>query len=156
MPVTLRPVQTEDDAFLFQVYASTRAEEMALVDWSQEQKQAFLEMQFNAQRQHYLAYYPDARYHIILREQVSIGRLIVNRSDEEILVIDIALLQEHRGAGIGTDLIRELQAEAAQTGKPLRLHVEIFNPAQRLYARLGFVKIAELGVYYELEWKSKE
>ncbi len=156
MPVTLRPVQTEDDAFLFQVSASTRAEEMALVDWSQEQKQAFLEMQFNAQRQHYLAYYPDARYHIILRDQVSIGRLIVNRSDEEILVIDIALLQEHRGAGIGTDLIRELQAEAAQTGKPLRLHVEVFNPAQRLYARLGFVKIAELGVYYELEWKSKE
>lgn len=156
MSVTLRPVQPEDAPFLFQVYASTRAEEMTLVDWSPEQKLAFLQMQFSAQRQHYLVYYPDARYHIIQRDQASIGRLIVNRTDDEILVIDIALLQEHRGTGIGTNLIRELQSEAAQTGKPLRLHVETFNPALQLYTRLGFVKIAEIGIYYELEWKSKE
>ncbi len=152
MAITLCPVSDEDAVFLFQVYASTRAEEMALVDWTAAQKTAFLQMQFNAQAQHYRAYYPTATYHIIRRDDVPIGRMIINRSSEEILLMDIALLPEYRNAGIGTALIQELQGEAARTHRAVRLHVETFNPALRLYERLGFHPIAESGIYLEMEW----
>lgn len=156
MTVSLHPASDQDIDFLFQVYAGTRADEMALVDWTVEQRVAFLQMQFNAQRQHYRAYYPAATYHIILREDVPIGRLIVNRSLTEILLIDIALLPEYRNAGIGTALVRQLQDEAMRTGLPVRLHVETFNSARRLYERLGFVPVDETGIYLEMEWKAPD
>lgn len=152
--VTLRPAQAEDTAFQIAVYASTRAEEMALVSWSGEQVQAFVQMQFEAQRRHYTAYFPNAEYSIILRQEVPIGRLIVSRSSAEILLMDIALLPEFRQAGIGTSLMRALMAEAQQAGLPLRLHVEINNPARRLYERLGFYPIGEQGIYIEMEWRA--
>jgi predicted GNAT family acetyltransferase len=82
-----------------------------------------------------------------------LGRLYVDRGEEALLVIDLALLPEHRGKGIGTRLLTRVQAEAAATGKPVRMHVERFNPARRLYDRLGFHQIADEGVYLLLEWK---
>jgi len=155
MPVTLRPIRPEDEAFLFEVYASTRAEEMALVAWDDEQKHAFLQMQFNAQRLSYQQQFPEQEYQIIMRGDVAAGRLIVDRSDEAVLLIDIALLPEHRNAGIGSSLIRDLQAEAAKAEKPVRLHVENFNPAFQLYERLGFTKVGESGFYWLMEWRAK-
>jgi ribosomal protein S18 acetylase RimI-like enzyme len=150
--VSLRLAQPQDEWFLFQVYASTRADEMALVPWTAEQKQSFLRMQFNAQRQSYALDYPDAAWQIIVKAEVPIGRLIVDRAADRILLMDLALLPEHRNHGIGTALIRELMAEAQRTGKPLHLHVEPFNPAFKLYERLGFVKVGEAGIYWELAW----
>src|SRR5205809_3586319 len=102
MPITLRSIRPEDETFLFQVYASTREEEMAVVAWDDEQKQAFLQMQFNAQRLSYQQQFPQAEYQVIQRGDVAAGRLIVDRSDEGVLLIDIALLPEHRNAGIGS------------------------------------------------------
>jgi ribosomal protein S18 acetylase RimI-like enzyme len=152
-PVILRPVTSQDDSFLFQVYASTRAAEMALVDWTEEQKALFLQMQFNAQRQHYRSFFPHAEYNLIcLEDQHSIGRMIVNRSTGEILLMDIALLPGFRSMGIGSNLIKGLQNEAQEKGVPLRLHVESFNPALRLYDRLGFTRTRENGIYLEMEW----
>jgi ribosomal protein S18 acetylase RimI-like enzyme len=151
--VALRPVRPEDEAFLYWVYASTRADEMAITGWTAAQQQAFLQMQFNAQRQYYLQEYPSAEYHIIQRDGVDIGRRIVNRADGALLLMDIALLPEYRNGGIGTALICDLMAEAERAGQPLRLHVEFFNPALRLYERLGFTRIGEVGVYFEMEWR---
>ncbi len=155
MAISLSPASDHDNPFLFQVYASTRAEEMALVDWTLEQKAAFLQMQFNAQRHHYSVYYPAATYHIIRRDDVPIGRMIIHRSANEILLMDIALLPTSRNSGIGTRLIRQLQDEAASTGQAVHLHVESFNPARRLYQRLGFYPISESGIYIEMEWQAR-
>jgi ribosomal protein S18 acetylase RimI-like enzyme len=149
----LRPMRPADDEFSYAVYASTRAEEMAQVPWSAAQQEDFLRMQFGAQRQYYALQYPDAAYQVIARDGRAVGRLIVDRAGDEILLMDIALLPEARGTGTGTALVRSLQAEAAQAGKPLRLHVEFFNPAQRLYERLGFKIIDSSGIYLELEWR---
>src|SRR5688572_22204431 len=99
-------METSDVQFLSQVYASTRTDEMALVNWADEQKAAFLQMQFNAQTEHYQIHYPRAEYHIIQREGAPIGRLITERSNNQLLVMDIALLPEYRNAGIGTTIIR--------------------------------------------------
>src|SRR5438105_4498708 len=112
MVLSLRPVRIDDEDFLFQVYASTRAQEMAIVPWDDEQKQLFLEMQFNAQTQSYLKQFPEAEYNIILDDGVAAGRLIVDRDDQRILIIDIALLPEHRNKGVGSSLINDLKSEA--------------------------------------------
>lgn len=152
--IILRSIQPQDDSFLFQVYASTRTDEMALVNWSPQQKTDFLQMQFNAQRQHYSNYFPQAEYSLICREDNHpIGRIIIDRSKPEILLIDIALLPEYRNTGIGTRLIRDLLNEAQMKGQPIYLYVEAFNPAQRLYERLGFSKIELDGIYFKMEWQ---
>jgi ribosomal protein S18 acetylase RimI-like enzyme len=151
--VILRTTQPQDDSFLFQVYASTRADEMALVNWNEKQKNDFLLMQFNAQRQHYLTYFPHAEYSLICQVDRPIGRIIIDRSGEELLLMDITLLPEYRNSGIGTRLIENIQNEARAKGLPVRLHVETFNRALHLYERLGFSKIDENGIYLKMEWK---
>lgn len=156
MQITLRPVSADDEGLLFQVYASTREEELQLVNWTAEQKQSFLEMQFNAQRLSYAAQYAAARYDVILCDGQAAGRLIVDRADDEMLIVDIALLPEHRSRGIATALLKDLQAEAAAASKPLRLHVEFYNRALQLYTRLGFRKIGETGFHWFMEWRAND
>jgi len=148
-----RSLLPADEDFSHRVYASTRTEEMERVDWSPEQKEAFLRMQSEAQIKHYRSYYPKAEYQVIQLEDVPIGRLFIERSETSILIMDIALLPEYRNAGIGTAIIRDLMSEAGLAGLPLVLRVEFFNPVIRLYARLGFVKTREVNsVYQEMVW----
>ena len=150
--VTFRPITVEDEPFLRRVYASTRLEELAPLGWSADQQSGFLAQQFNAQHQYYQEHYADADFQLILLGDQPIGRLYVARWPDEIRLMDIALLPEHRNAGYGTQIIRELLEEAARARKPLRIHVEKFNPALRLYQRLGFFPIEDQGIYYYMEW----
>jgi ribosomal protein S18 acetylase RimI-like enzyme len=145
--VTLRPASPEDREFLLSVYASTRTEELAPVPWTDEQKAAFLRMQFDAQDAHYRAHYEGATYAVIEVDGVPAGRLYLHRRPKEIRLVDISLLPPFRGAGIGTRLLAELIAEAKAGGVPLTIHVEMSNPARRLYERLGFAPVEEHGVY---------
>ena len=150
----LRPVRwAEDGPFLEAVYASTRAEELAMVPWAAEQKSAFCRMQFTAQTEHYRQHYPTAAYFVIEHDGVGLGRLYVDRWEKEIRIMDITLLPGHRGAGNGTRLLRVLQEEARAAGKTLGIHVEKFNPALRLYERLGFRAKEDKGVYLLMEWR---
>ena len=149
--VGLRPVRSSDREFLLAVYASTREAELALVDWSDEQKDAFVRHQFEAQTAHYLEHYTGASFKVIEVDGEPAGRLYVARWEDEIRVMDIALLPEHRGTGIGTRLLRDLLDEAEASGKKVTVHVELNNPALRLYQRLGFRPVAERGVYLLLE-----
>ena len=152
--IVLRPITPEDDSFLASLYASTRAEELAVTGWSDEQKAGFCRLQFDAQTAHYRANYPGALFQVIERSGESLGRLYVAHWEKEIRIIDIALLPEHRGTGIGTKLLVELQNEARTIAKKLSIHVERFNPALRLYQRLGFQQVEDKGVYLLLEWSS--
>jgi len=149
--VTLRPFRDEDLELLFRVYASTRTEELAPVPWDDEQKAAFLRMQAVAQHAYYQENYKGAAWLVIERFGLPAGRLYVHRREKEIRLVDISLLPEHRNAGIGTALLHELIAESNAAGKPLRIHVEKNNPALSLYERLGFVPIADKGVYHLME-----
>lgn len=152
--VRLRPAVAEDEAFVRRVYASTRASELEQLPWSADQKAAFCDMQFTAQDTHYRANYATAEYFVIEREGVPVGRLYVDRQEDEIHVIDIALLPEHRGLGIGTGLLGELMDEAAAAGKKVTIYVEKFNPALSLYQRLGYQQVKEVGIYLLMEWRS--
>ena len=134
MTITLRDALPDDEPFLFKVYASTRAQEMALVPWDDEQRKSFLTMQFAAQHSHYQAQFPDASYSLICREEVPLGRFYVLRNEEDIRILDLTLLPEYRNR--------------------VQIYVETYNPSLRLFERLGFKNIAEEGINFLLEWRA--
>src|SRR5688572_32611608 len=90
--VTLRPVVAEDEPLLLELYAITRAEEMAMVPWTREQQEVFVRMQFDAQRAHYKKIQPDANHDIILSNGRPVGRLYVARTNDRIEIMDITIL----------------------------------------------------------------
>jgi ribosomal protein S18 acetylase RimI-like enzyme len=150
--MTLRPVAASDADLLFRLFASTREPELALTGLPAAQIDALLRMQFDAQDRQYRAAHPGAEDSVVLVAGRPAGRLRVAREDGALLLLDIVLLSEHRGRGIGTALIRDLQAEAASAGAPLRLHVALTNPATSLYLRLGFLPEGGGDVYQAMAW----
>lgn len=108
-------------------------------------------MQFNAQQQWYEATYSTAENHIIEKDHEPIGRMIVQREANTWRLIDISLLPEHRGHGIGGELLGALIRQCGDSGAVLQLQVVNTNPAQRLYSRLGFVKTGEDQIYTQME-----
>ena len=153
----LRPVNTDDDAFLLSVYDSTRAEELDQVQWEEGQREAFLKWQFEMQRREYDARFPDAEYDVILIDGEPAGRIWIGRRDEEIRLLDIAILTAFQNRGAGTILLLKLIDEATATGKRLRHMVFVLNNnAHRFYERLGFVEIDDVGGYKHMEFKSQQ
>lgn len=151
--VALRPATPDDEPLLRAVYASTRAEELAVTPWTEEQKAAFCAMQFEAQTAYYREIYGDAAsYDVIVVDGADAGRLYTARVPGEVRVVDIALLPPFRGRGVGAGLLGEILAEAAGLGATVVIHVEHQNPAKRLYERLGFVAVDDLGIYLRMEW----
>lgn len=152
----MRSIVPEDEQFLCALYASTRADEMAITPWSEEEKTNFLRMQFTAQHTYYQEQFKTVDFDIIELNGTVIGRFYIDRREDEIRLIDIALLPEHQGAGLGKLMMQLLLDEAADKALPVRLHVEGNNPARRLYDRLGFKPIADKGVYEMMEWRPEE
>ena len=151
--LTLRPVSTDDNEFLLSVYASTRTEELAQVQWAEGQQELFLKWQFDLQRQEYDARFPDAEYYVILIDGTPAGRVWIGRDAEEIRLLDISILPAFQNRGVGTLLLKQLIVEAENTSKPLRHMVFVLNDnAHRFYERLGFVIIEDLGAYKHMEW----
>lgn len=150
-----RPEAEADIPFLRRLYISTRWEELAITDWSDEQKIAFLESQFGFQRFHYYKYYPTTDFAVLEQRGTPAGRLYLERRPRVATMLDIALLPEWRNRGIGTTLIEAVLAEAAAAGQAVSIMVEKFNPAQRLYRRLGFREVSDHGVHWEMEWRAE-
>jgi ribosomal protein S18 acetylase RimI-like enzyme len=149
----LRPETEADVEFLAALYASTRAEEMQMVDWSDEVKTAFLRSQFDAQSEHYKQHYSAAEYWVIEHDGVPAGRLYLHYQPKDLRIVDIALMPEYRRRGIGRAILSQLLADAQASGRNVSLHVERNNPALALYYDLGFKEISEYGYYYLLEWQ---
>jgi ribosomal protein S18 acetylase RimI-like enzyme len=154
--ISLRPELASDEPFLLRLYASTREEEMALLGGNEAQAQAFAQMQFNFQKMSYEAQFPAADRSIVLAGEQEIGRIIVDRTGSEHHFIDIALLPEFRGRGIGGALLGQLQQDAARDGKGMRLSVRRDNPARRLYERMGFSITSEDSVYLFMNWSAPD
>ena len=146
---SLRPATATDEDFLFALYASTRQNELAAWGWPPAQCAQFLQLQFRAQRQTYLAAYPASEHSIILLAGTPAGGIWVHRADS-IRLVDIALLPEFQNRGLGSQLIRELLS----AGKPVELSVLQSNVrAIQLYLRLGFAIVADDGVYLRMTHK---
>ncbi len=151
--LSFRPAAPEDEPFLFELYKSTRSEELALYGWTTEQQEMFLRLQFNGQQQHYRMAGAGSEHHIILLEGARAGRLLVIRTGKEIRLADISLLPEYRNRRLGTLIVEALQREAARAGQPLTLHVAKTNRAARLYQRMGFKTADDAGLHFYMEWR---
>lgn len=149
--ILLRPQQKQDDAFIESVYRSTREDELKITNWSEEQKQAFIMMQSMAQLAEYKTKFSGAHYLIILYKKKDVGRFYTWENDDEIRLIDITILLQYRGKGIGKLLLGELIKKANKVQKKISLHVEPTNPALQLYLRLGFIYIKNNGRHYYME-----
>lgn len=146
--VALRPVDAVTDReLLVRVYRSTREEELSAVPWSAEELDAFIRMQFAAQDRYWSAQRPAAERSVVVVDGADAGRLYVDRTPQEIRIVDIALLPEQRGRGAGGALLRSILDESDRTGVPVTIHVEKGNRARSLYARLGFRPVADAGAY---------
>jgi RimJ/RimL family protein N-acetyltransferase len=150
--ISARPIQQDDATFLLELYASTRAEELALVPWTDEQRQAFLRMQFAAQQDHYRKQYPLAIHEIVMASEQPIGQLYVARLEHELRIIDFTLMPDQRNGGVGSFLLRRLLDEAALVAKVVRIYVEDFNPSLRLFERMGFKPVDKEGMHILMEW----
>jgi ribosomal protein S18 acetylase RimI-like enzyme len=149
--VTFRPVQSGDEAFLFEVYASTRAEELAPLALDADKREIFLKSQFEAQQQDYKKRFPDSDHRVILVGDQPAGYLHISTNDQEIRILDIALAPGYRHKGLGTRMITDLIERAAGAHKCVRVYVERFNPALRLFEHLGFSPVTDIGTHYLLE-----
>src|SRR5436305_85901 len=155
MTITLRDVAPDDEPFLREVYACTRAQELSLVPWTDEQREAFLRFQFDAQDSHYRSQYPEASFQIVLDEGKAVGRLYVAREPTEIRILDFTILPQFRSAGIGTSLMRSVLTEADQANQTVTIWVEHFNPSLALFQRLGFGSIREDGYNTLMEYRPR-
>ena len=149
----MRPATAADDEFILACYASTRAQEMAQVPWNAEQKEAFVRMQYVAQKQHYAAEWPRASHDIICVDEIPVGRIYLDRREDALHILDITVLPQQRNQGTGSTLLRRLLDEADRTGKPVTIYVESFNPSLRLFERLGFRKEHEKGFHLLMKWQ---
>jgi ribosomal protein S18 acetylase RimI-like enzyme len=146
--ISLRPVTDEDRELLFAVYSSTRADELALVAWSDDQKSQFLRHQFQAQDLEYRRAYPDGEFAVIELSGEPVGRLYLRRGASDTRIVDLAILPEFRGRGVGGRLLGDLAREADAAARTLSIHVEALNSgARRLYERFGFELAEDKGVY---------
>lgn len=144
----LRPERDADVEFLQALYAFTRAEELARVDWSQEQAEQFIAHQFHAQRAHYREHYPGAAFLVVQIDGKPAGRLYLHETGSELRLMDIILHPDRRGQGLGRELLHAVVERALAMRLPVTLHVEPFNPARRWYERIGFELLEVRGVYW--------
>ncbi len=143
----ITPVVPSDKSYLFEIYASSRTEELQFVPWTGEQKHAFLQSQFQAQHDYYLSKYPHGSFNLIKLNDAAAGRLYTAESGGEIRIIDITLLPEFRNQGIGTRLISDILQAGADKQKCVTICLETYNRSQNLFSRLGFTCVSNDGVY---------
>jgi GNAT superfamily N-acetyltransferase len=151
-PIALRAATADDLPFLGRLYRDTRRLELEGWGWPQEQREWFLQMQFDVRRRSYEAAYPNAEDQIVCVDGMPVGRMLVDRGPAGLQLIDLALLEEHRNQGLGTELLLRLQRECERKRIALCLQVLTANPAMRLYQRLGFAQVSADPVYARLEW----
>lgn len=149
--IAYRDETDADRGFADGLYMASRAEEVAQSGWPAELQHAFLAQQAEAQRTHYRLHYPKAEWLIVERDGTAVGRLYLEEWSREVRVIDISIAAASRGGGIGRAILEDVIADAASRAKAVSIHVEKYNPARRLYERLGFAVIEDKGVYDLME-----
>jgi ribosomal protein S18 acetylase RimI-like enzyme len=158
--VSLSPVGEADRPFLQQLYRLVRWDEFASAGWPDQMLATFLDSQFEMQRRGYEAGHPDCEFYVVWRGETPIGRLFIDRSGPDLELVEISLLPEWRGKGLGSDFLALLQDEVrAGRCERVRLEVTPENPARRLYQRMGFVEPAPASpyaeAYIEMVWPSE-
>jgi ribosomal protein S18 acetylase RimI-like enzyme len=149
--IARRAVTALDDAFLRTLYASTR-DDLDVLGWTDEQRSGFCAGQWAAQRAAYRSAHPLARDEIVEVDGVAVGRLLVDATGGDVTVVDVALVPDARGHGVGSRLLGGVLEAARAQERRVTLYVLGSNPALLLYLRLGFVVVGEQGLHLQMAW----
>ena len=153
--ISTRSAVFEDEDFLYKLYASTREAEFAMMAITDEQRAELIRGQFELQKRGYASQYPNSVHSVIEVDGQPAGRIWINEDEEEILVVDLALLPEFQRKGIGTYLMRQSMERAASIGKPVRGTVLWYNVASLEFVRmLGFVGTRADEIFVGVEWRN--
>ncbi len=150
--IELRAATPADEAFLQRLFADVRGAELAPLALDEAAVETLMRMQYTAQARSYAASHPEAVVDVVVVDGEPCGRLWVDRSGPEIVLLDVGLLTASRRRGVGGSLLGALVAEARTRGCPVCLHVERHNPARRLYERLGFRVVGDGEVHLAMRW----
>ncbi len=143
----------EDNEFLFEVYASSRMNELNEWPWNEEQKKQFMQMQYHCQQISYKQKYPHLETSILVSHKEKIGRLLLADLRDTLVIVDLTILPHFQGAGMGTKILLECQKRAQQHDKTVQLSVFRSNErAKSLYEQLGFKQIECSDMYIFMEW----
>jgi len=156
-PLRLRPERAEDDGFRFTLFCQSRTSDFAQLSLDAAALEQLMRFQFQGQTLSYRANFPDADFDIIEFDGAPIGRIVVDRSDSALHLVDQALTPALRGRGLGNAIMTALLHEAAGNALPVRLSVDPGNAAAlRLYRRLGFVPIRTDLHAIAMEWRAND
>lgn len=154
--VSLRPAAAGDSEFLYRLYASTR-EDVAAVPWPAAERERFLRSQWTAQQADYETRFPDSVHSVVVLGGIDVGRIWIDRRPDEIRMLDVAILPEHRNSGVGAQLVGRLIAESQLADLPLRHSVYKANlDALRFYERMGFATVEDFELYVLMEWQREQ
>jgi len=150
--ITFKKIQEQDQEFITKVYRSTREKELDLTNWPEDQKHRFTIMQMIAQLTDYEKNYKGATYEMVLYKKKPAGRLYLWETNNEIRIMDLSLLPEFQGKGIGRDILAGIVQSAKQKKKIASLHVIHGHPSKRMYERVGFKKVSETATHEYMEY----
>ncbi len=151
--IILRPRRADEENFWREVFCDAVRTHFEALNLPENELNNLLEFQFQAQNLDYEKNYPQASNDVILYKNEPAGRLIISTEDNDLHLIDIAVLSEFRGRGIGTKILQWLFEQSRRTKLPIRFYVEKINPAFRLYERLGFKTVADVTSHFQMEWR---
>jgi ribosomal protein S18 acetylase RimI-like enzyme len=155
LAVTTRPMTDDDSMLLFELYASTRADELSRSGWATPQQRSFFRMQAQNQERYFLRHYDHLDRRTICINGFSAGRLLVDRPSHAIVIVDLALLPAFRGRGVGSMLMRSILEEAAEQRLPVHVDVPKNSASLETCERLGFRYADDLGDRWHLVWHSR-
>ena len=150
MNVTLRPESSADQAFLRRLIVETVTLELGAEAWPEPMRSHLIGIQYTARLHSRRVEYPGAVSHIVQADGADAGWAVVHTTQDEVRLVDIMVLPELRGKGIGAAAIAQICATAAD--RPVRLEVNLMNSgARRLYERFGFRVTGQDDVQYLME-----
>lgn len=142
--VVLKPLNSVNREFLLKVFKESREylafNENMIID------------QFKFEQQGILREYPSAKLNVIFLDNEPVGTVYINYGEVN-RILEIAILKKYRNIGIGSQIISKIIDISLKEDKDLYFSVFWFNvKAYRLYKRLGFEVIKNIGVSYEMQY----
>jgi len=151
--LSLRPAQAADEAFLFRLFGDTQ-DHLSLLRSNEALWNVLVDVQYRGRKTTYETNYPAAEDFVLCRGGEAVGRLLINREVDCLRILDIAILADFRGQGIGSWAVRQWQLQAEEIGARIELSVNPANPARWLYERLGFRATDEDTMQVAMAWRS--
>lgn len=152
--VSLRPQTEADLPFVEELVIAVREDEPGFRHLLPDERVRLLKEQHQLQWSHYRKVFPAAHFLLILADGQPVGRFYLDHAADHLRVIELSILPDYQGHGIGRRLMETIQAEAARRRHPVRLSVVNGNPVERFYATLGFVRDGLNGSHLRMRWSA--